>query len=69
MKTYLVTGVNGYIGSNLAFNLLKEGNKVIGIGRQDISRLNVQNENFLYLKSDLSNIEYLSKIDKYEFTR
>lgn len=67
MKTYLVTGVNGYIGSNLAFNLLKEGNKVIGIGRQDISRLNVQNENFLYLKSDLSNIEYLSKIDKYEF--
>jgi len=67
LKTYLVTGVNGYIGSNLAFNLLKEGNKVIGIGRQDISRLNVQNENFLYLKSDLSNIEYLSKIDKYEF--
>ncbi len=68
MKTYLVTGVNGYIGSNLAFNLLKEGNKVIGIGRMETPRLNIQNENFIYLQSDLCDIEYLTKIDKYKFS-
>jgi UDP-glucose 4-epimerase len=35
MKTYLITGVCGFIGSNLAFKLLSEGHKVIGIDRFD----------------------------------
>ena len=31
MKTYLITGAAGFIGSSLAERLLKEENKVIGI--------------------------------------
>ncbi|WP_319371122.1 NAD-dependent epimerase/dehydratase family protein [uncultured Ilyobacter sp.] len=29
MKTYLITGASGFIGSHLAEKLLKEGNRVI----------------------------------------
>ena len=31
MKTYLITGGAGFIGSHLADNLLNEGNKIIVI--------------------------------------
>jgi UDP-glucose 4-epimerase len=33
MKTYLITGVCGFIGSNLALRLLNEGHRVIGVDR------------------------------------
>ena len=35
MNTYLITGVCGFIGSNLAYRLLSRGNRVIGIDRID----------------------------------
>ena len=31
MKTYFLTGAMGFVGSHWAKNLLKSGNKVIGI--------------------------------------
>jgi nucleoside-diphosphate-sugar epimerase len=34
MKTFLITGVNGFIGSQIAERLLKEGNKVRGLVRK-----------------------------------
>lgn len=33
MKTYVITGVCGFIGSNLALRLLREGHRVIGFDR------------------------------------
>ena len=67
MKTYLITGVNGYIGNNLALNLLGEGNIVIGVGRLEAPKLNSSNKNFIYINSDLTDIGFISKIDKFKF--
>ena len=67
MKTYLITGVNGYIGNNLALNLLREGNIVIGVGRLEAPKLNPSNKNFIYINSDLTDIGFISKIDKFKF--
>jgi UDP-glucose 4-epimerase len=67
LKTYLITGVNGYIGNNLALNLLREGNIVIGVGRLEAPKLNPSNKNFIYINSDLTDIGFISKIDKFKF--
>ena len=44
MKTYLITGCCGFIGSNLALRLLKEGNKVIGVDRRQTRHFKVIEE-------------------------
>lgn len=67
MKTYLITGVNGYIGNDLALNLLREGNIVIGVGRLETPKLDISNKNFIYINSDLTDLGFISQIDKYEF--
>ena len=67
MKTYLITGVNGYIGNDLALHLLREGNIVIGVGRLTAPKLYISNKNFIYIKSDLTDLGFISKIDKFEF--
>ena len=72
MKTYLITGSAGFIGSSLAERLLKEGNKVIGIDNfcdfydikikeNNIKEL-VKNENFKLYREDIRNKEAISKI-------
>ena len=67
MKTYLITGVNGYIGNDLALNLLREGNIVIGVGRLTSPKLYISNKNFIYINADLTDLGFISKIDKFEF--
>jgi nucleoside-diphosphate-sugar epimerase len=67
LKTYLITGVNGYIGNDLALNLLREGNIVIGVGRLEIPKLYISNKNFIYINSDLTDLGFISQIDKFEF--
>ncbi len=67
MKTYLITGVNGYIGKDLALNLLREDNIVIGVGRLETPKLHVSNKNFIYLNLDLTDLDFISQIDKFEF--
>ena len=67
MKTYLITGVNGYIGNDLALNLLREGNIVIGVGRLTFPKLYISNKNFIYINADLTDLGFISKIDKFEF--
>jgi UDP-glucose 4-epimerase len=67
MKTYLITGVNGYIGRNLAFSLIQAGNIVVGLGRLDVPNINFDNKRFIYIKIDLVNEEFVNHLDKYEF--
>lgn len=56
MKTYLITGAAGFIGSHLAENLLKSGNRVI----------NIDNFNDFYDKNiKIKNV--LSSVNKNEF--
>jgi len=67
VKTYLITGVNGYIGNDLTLNLLREGNIVIGVGRLETPKLYISNKNFIYINSDLTDLGFISQIDKFEF--
>lgn len=44
MKTYLVTGACGFIGSNLSLRLLGQGHKVIGLDRIEPRHLKIKEE-------------------------
>ena len=72
MKTYFITGGAGFIGSSLALNLLKEGNKVVVIDNfcdfynPKIKENNVkellENSNFKLYREDIRNKEAVKKI-------
>lgn len=74
MKTYFITGVAGFIGSNLAKRILKEEKdiKVVGLDNMnnyyDIKikeyRLEelLKNENFTFIKGNLADKELINKI-------
>lgn len=79
MKTYLITGVAGFIGQRVAELLLEEGHTVVGIDNlnhyYDVSlkqfRLDLLNryKNFIFYKEDIENLEGLNQIaKKYEFS-
>ena len=65
MKTYLITGVNGFVGRNLANKLLKQNYKVIGIGRNDDRTIFKGNNNYNYIKLDLSS-DNLNILDRFK---
>lgn len=58
MKTVLITGVNGFLGSALAKTLMTHGNQVIGVDLADESSVNIST----YIKADLADHENLSSI-------
>lgn len=65
MKKFLVTGVAGFLGSNLLKKMLNEGHTVVGIDNLSMGRLeNIQefmnHENFSFLEKDI--------VDKSTFT-
>lgn len=51
MKTILVTGSNGFLGTNLCLKLLEGGNNVIGVGRTERNR--IEHNNFKFIKRDI----------------
>lgn len=60
IRTYLITGVAGFIGSQLADRLLSAGHTVIGLDNLSRGSLdNIQdaskNKNFIFFKNDIAN--------------
>jgi UDP-glucose 4-epimerase len=64
MKTFLVTGAAGFIGSNMAERLLKEGHNVIGIDNCSTGlEMNVpNNKRMKFYKFDLTNYAALDLV-------
>ena len=69
MATHIVTGVAGFIGSNLAENILQQGDRIIGIDqvndyysptqkRANIDRLK-QYSNFEFMEDSIQNLNWL----------
>lgn len=68
-KTILVTGVAGFLGSNLLGKLLERGHKVVGIDNLsmgDISNVyaHLQNPNFRFVKADVTHPSTLDYIEE-----
>lgn len=58
----LVTGVAGFIASNLTEHLLNEGHTIVGIDKERTPYLNlfIDHENFYFIHDDINNINNLS---------
>lgn len=61
MKTYVITGVCGFIGSNLALRLLREGHRVIGFDRVVARHDHAIDELTKWLTFKLYNIDLASE--------
>lgn len=67
MKTILITGGAGFIGSNLSEKLLNDGNKIICIdnlitGNYDNIKYLLNNENFIFLNIDIQQKNLIENI-------
>lgn len=71
MKTYLVTGSSGFIGSSLTLELLKEGNRVIGVDNFcDFYDPSLKEKNIeAFINNDLYNLERVDIRSKEEIFR
>ena len=68
MKTVLIIGSAGFVGSHLTEGCLSNGWKVIGIddfssGKQENLK-NINNRNFIFIKQDLSKPNSVSSLKK-----
>lgn len=65
----LVTGVAGFLGSNLLGTLLDKGHKVVGIDNLSMGKMSnifphLQNPDFRFIKADLRDPETLDKVSE-----
>ena len=67
IKTAIVTGFAGFIGTTFTQKLLHEGWRVYGIDKfthvANHSLINTQNENFSYVNEDVSKVKWLPECD------
>ena len=68
-KTILVTGVAGFLGSNLAERLLAEGHRVIGIDNLSMGHLSnisgaLEDPAFSFVEGDVTNKKVFQSLDK-----
>lgn len=72
MKTILITGAAGFIGTNLSKRLLKEENKIVGVdnfitgSRDNLKALN-SDSNFSFIESSIESPSLKKKLSKYKF--
>ncbi|PCM55559.1 NAD-dependent dehydratase, partial [Campylobacter sp. BCW_8712] len=70
MKTILVTGGSGFVGSNLCQRLIENGDKVICVDNNYTGRMSniknlLENPNFIFIEHDICHIlEISEKIDQ-----
>ena len=68
MKTIIVTGGLGFIGSNLVIILIKRGYRVINLDKISYAsnfyntKIVEKNKNYKFIKSDISNVDKVLKI-------
>ncbi len=68
-KKVLVTGVAGFLGSNLLTKLMKEGHTVVGIDNLSMGNLNnirqhLDNDRFTFLERDILDADLYTTLDK-----
>ncbi len=70
-KTYLITGGTGFIGSNIANMLLKQGQKVVVFdnnSRGKASRIFLKSKNLIFINGDIRDKSSLKKAFKKKIT-
>ena len=60
-KVWLITGVAGFIGSNLAERLEKDGHNVISIDNYSFGKKENEHKNVKYINDDLENIHSINE--------
>lgn len=67
MKYILVTGVAGFIGSNVALRLIKEGYEVVGIDNLSTGKVSEVPPEVIFIESDASADSLQQKLDSFQF--
>ncbi len=67
LKTYLVTGAAGFIGSAIAKKLILQGNKVITIDNLSTGNIDNVPENCIYIKGDVYDENIIKQLENYKF--
>tara|TARA_B110000211_G_scaffold121109_1_gene139897 strand:- start:3909 stop:4850 length:942 start_codon:yes stop_codon:yes gene_type:complete len=67
MKYILVTGVAGFIGSNVAVRLIKEGYRVVGVDNLSTGKISEVPPEVVFIESDASADSLQQKLDSFQF--
>lgn len=67
MKTVLVTGVAGFIGSKVADELISQGYRVVGVDNLSTGRIEVVPSGVIFIEKDTFSPDLIEKISSFEF--